>query len=237
MVRGSPPSFRPAGPDTAIAAPAAAKRSPSPAPADSTTTSPPQARSRSTTPLTSACGAEAPAVTPILACPPPTPSGFRRPHRQVCRYTLFLRDLAQPVGVGTVGGTHHQKDIASSGQRLDGILPVLGGIADIILARTLDRGKAFPQRSITHAVSSTDRVVWVTKARLSGSHDRKLHDVLRRLHQIHGAALRGVVLAHGTLHLWMALVPDQDAFASFPRVATDLQMHLGHQRAGRIEHA
>ena len=46
-----------------------------------------------------------------------------------------------------------------------------------------------------------------------------------------------VELPHRALDLGVTLVADQDHLAALARKARNLHVHLGHQRAGRVEHA
>ena len=80
-------------------------------------------------------------------------------------------------------------------------------------------------------VSSTLRVVWVTKASGVSSAMARLATSLDVLDQID----RPVDLAAGALDLGMAGMADQDQLAALAHIALALDMHLGHQGAGRIE--
>jgi hypothetical protein len=77
---------------------------------------------------------------------------------QVGRHALVLCQLAQTIGVGTVGRTYHQQDVTLPGQIFYRVLAVLGGIADIVLARPLDRRETLSQcRNNTHRVVHRQR--------------------------------------------------------------------------------
>lgn len=76
--------------------------------------------------------------------------------------TLGLGDFPQTVGIGAVAGTHHQKHLALARELLRRVLTVLGGVADVILARPLDLRKRRRRASMICAVSSMESVVWVT---------------------------------------------------------------------------
>ena len=78
-----------------------------------------------------------------------------------------LGHLDQPQGVGAIAGAHHQQT-ADVGDRLDRLLAVGGGVADVLLAGPTMSGSGRCRTATISAVSSTDRVVWVTKARLVG---------------------------------------------------------------------
>ncbi len=63
----------------------------------------------------------------------------------------------------------------------------------------------------------------------------ELGHVFRRLHQIH-APLAILVLTHGADHLGMTGMTDEHGLGALATGAMDLHVHLGHQRASRIEH-
>jgi hypothetical protein len=69
-----------------------------------------------------------------------------------------------------------------------------------------------------------------------GIPDFELFDVRDILDETDAPAERCVELAHRALDLRVALVADQDHVAAFTGVARDFHVHLGHQRAGRVEH-
>ena len=58
---------------------------------------------------------------------------------------VLARHLDQPHGVGRVGGTHHQEQVGARGDRGHRPLAVGGGVADVLVARALDRREAPPQ--------------------------------------------------------------------------------------------
>src|SRR5882762_7478296 len=59
----------------------------------------------------------------------------RRPVDQIAGYAGTLGKLAQAVGVGTGARTHYQQHVAALEKLLDGILAVLGRVADVLAAR------------------------------------------------------------------------------------------------------
>ena len=77
-------------------------------------------------------------------------------------------------------------------------------------------------------------MVWVTYASLSGCATCKA-GVGRVLDQMDTAGFT-LVLAHGALDLGVAAVADEDAVAALAGVGGDLDVHLGDQRAGGVEH-
>ena len=75
------------------------------------------------------------------------------------------------------------------------------------------------------------------ESQLAGIAYDQFIDVRRGLHQIDpGLIVRAPVLAHGAFHLGVALVPDQHHLVARFAMPCDLQMHLGDQGAGGIEH-
>ncbi len=66
--------------------------------------------------------------------------------QHVGRYAEIGRHLAQPVGVRTVRGTDDNQNVAMLGQRLDRILAVLRGIADVVLLGPEDGRETAPER-------------------------------------------------------------------------------------------
>ena len=82
-------------------------------------------------------------------------------------------------------------------------------------------------------VSSTDRVVWDSQATLSGSRTSIVGGVIGSVDQ------RDVVrrLARGADDLLVALVTDQQDFVVVVGEPTGLVVHLGDQRAGRVDRA
>ncbi len=147
----------------------------------------------------------------------------------------LLGQLPQAVGVGGVARPHHQHGVHQPGHLPHRILAVLGGVADVILARPLDLGEVSPQcidhvRGLIHAEGGLGHEAEIVRVlHLEFGH------VCRRLHQIH-AALAILVLPHGTDHLRVAGVADEHGFGALAAGAMDLHVHLGHQRTGGIEH-
>lgn len=61
-------------------------------------------------------------------------------------------------------------------------------------------------------------------------------DIIFVFDEVDGATIAGVVLAHGAFDFRVPFMADQDGFATITAVLGHLDMHLGDQRAGRIEH-
>ena len=143
-------------------------------------------------------------------------------------------DLHQPHRVGGIPRTHHQQQIAAVRERHHRFLPVGRGVADVFLVRRGDVWEALaaaPRPS--PAVSSSDSVVWVTKARLVGSRGVKARGLL---HRSRPASPRPA----GN---W-PMVPTTSGWPAWPistisrpsrEVPLRLHVDLGHQRAGGVE--
>ena len=64
---------------------------------------------------------------------------------EVGRFAQSGGQFAYAVGVGAVGRADDQHDIAALGQLLDGVLAVLGGVADVVFFGALDGGELCAQ--------------------------------------------------------------------------------------------
>ena len=95
----------------------------------------------------------------------------------------------------------------------------------------IDGKRSFSTATIS-AVSSTESVVCVIQARLSGSRGSKRARILHRLDQRDGARRK---LAHRALHLRMAGMADEHDLAPAPVMQDRFLVHLGDERAGRVE--
>ena len=93
-------------------------------------------------------------------------------------------------------------------------------------------GKRRCSAATISAVSSTDSVVWVMKARAAPSGTANALRLLRVLHQGDGARFE---LAHGAHHLRVAGMADQQEVAAARRVVLGLAVDLADQRAGGVE--
>ncbi|KPY72158.1 Uncharacterized protein ALO45_05548 [Pseudomonas syringae pv. syringae] len=155
---------------------------------------------------------------------------------EVRRSRHALGQLAQAIGVGAVRAAHHQHHIALIGQLLDCVLTVLRGVADVVLARPANGRKTLAQ--------GIDHPAGVIHGQGGLGHEgqgfRVAHlqagNILFVLDQIDRTAVGGVVLAHGAFDFRVTGVAYQDALAAITAVTGDLDMHLGHQRTGSIEH-
>ncbi|MCE3269673.1 MAG: hypothetical protein K0S57_70 [Ramlibacter sp.] len=166
----------------------------------------PSALIRSITSCTTTSGAEAPAVKPTRVC--------------------------ESIAVGAGGAAHHDHHVDVARHHLHGVLPVLRRVADVLLLRLADAGKALLDR-----LADLRRVVH--RQRGLGHHRqplglRGLHPghVRHVLHQVDAV----VQLAHGAFDFRMALVADHDELVAFLGQLGHLDVHLRHQRAGGVEH-
>ena len=74
-----------------------------------------------------------------------------------------LGHFLQAHGVGGVGGADHQHELRLARDHLHGVLPVGGGVADVVLARLGQLREAAAQRGDDVArVVDADSVVCVT---------------------------------------------------------------------------
>ena len=120
-----------------------------------------------------------------------------------------------------------------AGDRLDRRLPVRGRVADVLAARPLDaRGSGGARMATISAVSSTDSVVWVRKARLSGSAGAIALGVRGGLDQGHPPFRH---LAERADHLGMAGMADEQDVAAVLDQPLGLAVDLGDERAGGVE--
>ncbi|RMP78165.1 hypothetical protein ALQ17_05359, partial [Pseudomonas fluorescens] len=154
---------------------------------------------------------------------------------QVRRRRHALSQLTQAVGVGTVGAADHQDHIAFVCQLLDRVLAVLGGVADVVLARAANGREATAQR-VDHAAGVVHGQGGLShECQALGVLYLQAGDVFFVFHQVNGPAIAGVVLTHGAFDFRVAGVADQDALATITAVARDFDVHLGDQWAGSIE--
>ena len=128
-------------------------------------------------------------------------------------------------------GAHDQHDVRARGDGPHRLLPVGGGVADVLAARALDRREAPPQRG--HDLGRVGH----RERGLGG--ERELCrvgdlDPLRILHGLHQQHAARQHLAHGPDHLGMAGMAHQQHGAALPVMALHLAVHLGDQRTGRV---
>ena len=142
---------------------------------------------------------------------------------------LLNGETIAPVALALANNLNHQVGVARD--LLDRHLPVLGGVADVVRGRVQQQREALADR--VH-----DRHRLVDRQRglgQPGDLGRVAHlevgDVLGGLHQLD--VPRG--LACGALDLLVPGVPDQQDVVVLGREPTGLVVHLGDQRAGRVD--
>jgi hypothetical protein len=110
-------------------------------------------------------------------------------------------------------------------------LAVLGGVADVLLLRLAHRGKApLHRRQDLRRVVDRQRRLRHHRE-LVGLRDLHALDVVDVLDQVDALA----ELAHRAFDLGVALVADHDEVVALLVQLGDLDVHLAHQRAGRVE--
>jgi hypothetical protein len=192
----------------------------------------PSSRRRWMTCCTSTSGAEAPAVRPTRR-PADKPGALQvgGPFHHVGRRAQALRQFAQAVAVAAGGAAHHDDHIHRRRHQLDGVLPVLRGVADVLLLGFAHVRKAALDLGQDLAASSTLSVVCVTTASLS---PRGL-DVAHVFGHVFDQVDAFAQLAHRAFDLGVPLVADHDELVAFLGQLGHFHVHLGDQRAGGVE--
>ncbi len=142
-------------------------------------------------------------------------------------------DLDKPIAVRRGGSADDQDELGASGEFLDGVLTVLGRVADIIPARQFDPGEARLQgiHDLPGVVNGKRRLGHAAKAfRVA---DLEGCDILGLFHQVHCTWS----LAHGALDFDVAGVADHDHLEILPAHAMNLPVNLGDQGAGGVDGA
>ena len=169
--------------------------------------------SASRTSRTSTSGAEAPAVRPtVVRLTEPIPVDVGGALDQPRGNPHPLCDFGKAKRVAAVGCSDDEHPLALVGDCLDRGLPVRGRVANILAARRADGWKARFKRSTIAAVSSTESVVWVRKARFARLGTRRRSDVIDRLDESDCAFGH---LAKGPDHLRMTGMADEQDVATF----------------------
>ena len=182
---------------------------------------------------TTAGGAEAPAVRPIVDTPVSQPSWMSAapsircagvPARsQVSTNRTELEEFAEPG---------HEHEAGFGGDSPHRGLPVGRRVADVVTAGRAHRGEAFAQRA-GHLRGLVDRQRGLHQERdpIPVPGPQPGH-VLRGLHQDR----RVRRLAEGALDLFVPGVADQRDRVPVGGEPPGLRVHLGHQRAGGVDH-
>ena len=142
------------------------------------------------------------------------------------------RHLDQPDRIRRVAGPDDDHQIAFRGHRLDRALAVLGGVADVVAGRVLQSREPLPQLG-----DGLQRLV-------DAEGGLRQPDDFALVAHGHAVDTLGAVdqldvigrLAGGADDLFVALVPDQQDVVVLPGEPLGLVVHLGHQRAGRVDH-
>src|SRR5206468_11139217 len=143
------------------------------------------------------------------------------------------RHLDEPDGVGAVGRADDQQEVDVVGQTLDGCLSILGRVADVVAGGADDLRK-LPAQRLDHVARVVDGEGGLGQI---GDLVRVRH--LERGDLVHGGDDEDAVrrLAERADDLVVVLVTDQDDRVVLTGVADRLEVHLGHQGAGRVDHA
>ena len=141
--------------------------------------------------------------------------------------------VAQAVAVGAAGAAHHDHHIHLRAQDLDGVLSVLGGVANVLLFRFAHLRKAlFHSRHDLCGVIHTEGGLR-HHGQQAGLPRIDLPHVICVFHQMDAVG----ELPHGAFHLGVPFVADHDEFIAFFVQLGDFHMHLGDQRTGGIKDA
>ena len=144
----------------------------------------------------------------------------------------LARDLDQPVRVRRVPRPDDEHEVDLARQLLDRVLAVLGGVADVVALRPDDGREAAPQRR-----DDLERLV---------DRERGLGDVGDPLGSGTSSPSTSAIdstsrIASGaspivpTTSSWPGVADQDDRVAALGEPAR-LGVHLGHERAGRVEH-
>ena len=141
------------------------------------------------------------------------------------------RNLNQTNGVRGVCRTDNNHEVARGANLLDGNLAVLGGVANVIRWRVLQRWNLYAQ--LLHCLHGFVN----TQGGLA-----QPHNLARVAHHCLAGVLRAIDdlnpirrLTRGSLNLFVASVAHQDDVVVFLGEALNLAVNLGHQRAGCID--
>ena len=141
------------------------------------------------------------------------------------------RDLDEAHGVRGVRRADHDHDVHLGRDEFHGTLAVLGGIADVVRRRVDELREALAQ-----AVHGLAGLVDGERG-LGDPHDARgvAHD--DALDLVGGAHDLNMIrrLAERALDLLVALMPHQDDVVVLLRETHGLAVHLGHERAGRVD--
>ena len=151
---------------------------------------------------------------------------------QIARRAGLLADLAQPVRIRAVLGADHKDNVDELAQFAHRGLPVLRRITNVARLRPDDVGEAVVQRGddAARVIDAQRGLRHIGDRRIGGNVE--LVDVGFGLDQ----SDRLGDLAHRALDLRMAGMADENELPALRDIALALVVHLGDQRAGRVEH-
>jgi len=152
---------------------------------------------------------------------------------QLRRDAVGAGDLAHAQGIGAVGRAEHEQHVHVRRHRLDGVLPVLRGVADVLLRGRFQVGEAALQdgQDVARVVDRKGRLRQVRDAVRIGNGD--LLGVFARLDEADGLGR----LAERADGLVVVVVADEDDRVALAGVVDRFQVHLRHERAGRVDRA
>ena len=153
-------------------------------------------------------------------------------HQHRARTAGLLGHFLEALRVRRIGRANHDHGIDDRRHALDRILAVGRRVADVFLVRAGDVREALLQqidhgRGVVHRQRRLRHI-----GELVGIARREFFHIVQRLDQRDAA---GRQLPHGADDFRMAGVADQHDLAAAPVVNLGLAMHLGHQRAGRVD--
>ena len=156
---------------------------------------------------------------------------FFGPTDQAAGHASLRGDLDEAIAVGGGRGTHHEHQLGALRQLLDGILPILGRVADVIPARQLDLGKTFLERrhdipGVIHGkggLGDAAQSGWICHLEFFG-----FLDCFDQMHSIGR-------LPHRPFYFHVPRVTDHDDLEPRPLHAMHFLMDLGDQGAGGVE--
>ena len=141
------------------------------------------------------------------------------------------RQFRQPLAVGTVAAAEHDDEISTVGEQADCLLPVLGGVADVVLRRADDLWKPLPEPvdDPRGVIDRKGRLREVGESVVGA--ERQPVDLLRRLHERECVGR----LAHRADHLVVPLVTDEHDVVAGLGVFDRLEMHLRDEWTGGVD--
>ena len=133
-------------------------------------------------------------------------------------------NLHESHRVRRVAGPNHDHQVALRGHRLDRHLAVLGGVADVIARRVLQRGEPFAQpRHGLHGLVDAERGLRQPDDLARVAHGDVV-DPVGSVHQLHMVG----GLTGGADDLFVALVADKEDVVVLAGEPLGLVVHLGH---------